>query len=106
MQKQTFTIVTVMLMTGMMAGRFVNLHDLKVAELTGLSLLTLSYGSEIWELVKKLAARPTVRTYLSSRAAQGQGLVISSSLLKKLAFIAGLVFGGLMLILDAMHRHP
>lgn len=95
-----------MLMIGLFAGRLVSLHEMEVAELTGLSILIVCHGSEIWDGIQQFATRPAVRVYASPRAAQVQGLVLSFSLLKKLAFVAGIAFGGLMLILDAMHRHP
>lgn len=109
MQKQTPLMVGALL--GLLVGRLVDLHEMKVIELTGLACLIFSYGSEIWEAVKKFAAKPAVRTYLSPhryvspRSAQGQRLVLSSSFPQKLAFLAGLAFGGLILIFDAMHRH-
>ncbi len=96
----------VMVMIGLLAGRLVTLQQMEVAELTGLSFLLLCHGNEIWDAIQRFAARPAVRAYASPRAAQVQGLMLSMSLLKRLAFMAGLAFGGLMLLLDAMHRHP
>ncbi len=103
-KKHTSRILLVMI--GLPAGRLVSLHAMEVAELTGLSMLILCHGREIWDGIKQFATRPAVRAYASPRAARVQGLVLSFSLLKKLAFVAGLAFGGLMLLLDAMHRHP
>ncbi len=105
MQKRTYTMMSLMLMTGLFAGRFVSFHDLKVAELTGLSLLLLCHAKEIWEAIQQFATRPAVRASVAPRAAQIQGFVISMGLLKKLALVAGVALGGLMLILDAIHRH-
>ncbi len=95
-----------MVMIGLLAGRFISLQQMEVAELTGLSFLLLCNAKEIWDFIQQFATRPAVRAYASPRAAQIQGFVLSFSLLKKLAFVAGLAFGGLMLLLDAMHRHP
>ena len=95
-----------MVMMGLLAGRLITLQQMEVAELTGLSFLLLCNAKEIWDFIQQFATRPAVRSYAVPRAAQVHGLVLSVSLLKKLAFVAGLAFGGLMLIMDAMHRHP
>ncbi len=95
-----------MVMIGLLAGRLTTRQQMEIAELTGLSFLLLCHGNEIWETIQQFATRPAVRAYVSPRAAQVQGLVLSIGLLKRLAFVAGIAFGGLMLILDAMHRHP
>ena len=110
--EKNHTSKILMVMIGLLAGRLISLQSMEVAELTGLFFLIVINGNEIWEALKNFAAKPAVRTYVAPRAAQGprpaqgQGLVISASLLKKLVLLAGLVFGGLMLILDAIHRHP
>ena len=101
-----YTSRILMVMIGLLAGRLITLQQMEVAELTGLSFLLLCNGREIWDFIQQFATRPAVRAYVAPRAAQVQGLVLSVSLLKRLAFVAGLAFGGLMLLLDAMHRHP
>ena len=104
MQKHTSTILT--LMIGLLLGRLVNLHDLGVMELTGLFLLAICYRSEIWDGIKRLVTRPAVRAYAAPQSARIHGIVVTISVIKKLVIAAVLLFGGLMLIMDAINRHP
>ena len=103
MQKHTSTILTMMI--GLLFGRLVTLHDLGIMELTGLSLLAICHRSEIWDGIQRFASRPAVCAYTAPRSAQVHGLVLSFRFAQRLAITVALVFGGLMLILDATHRY-
>jgi hypothetical protein len=103
MQKHTSTILT--LMIGLLLGRLVTLHDLGVMELTGLFLLALCYRSEIWNGIQRLATRPAVRAYVAPQSTRVHGILWSIGVIRKLVIAAALLFGGLLLLLDALHRH-
>lgn len=103
MQTQKTTILLV-LMVGALLGRVVNLRDLGLMELTGLFMLAVCYHSEIWSGIKDLAKRPSVRIYARQRVTQVRAFAFSASWFQKLAFLAGIAFGGLLLVLDAMNR--
>lgn len=102
MKERTSTIL--MLMIGLLFGRLVTRHDLKIIELTGLSLLVVCYGREILDGIKRLVTRPQVRAYVVPRYAGAHQRLVTLGVTKIIAFAAGILFGGLLLVLDALHR--
>lgn len=102
MQRHTPLVLT--LMAGLLLGRLVRLHDLEVAEVTCLFLLAICYRSEILDGIQRFAARPAVRAYVVPRSARVHGMVLAAGVIKRLILAAAILFGGLLLIVDALRR--
>ena len=102
MKERTSTILT--LMIGLLFGRLVTRHDLKIIELTGLSMLAVCYAREILDGIKRLATRPQVRAYVVPRYPKAHHGVMTFGVAKIIAFALGILFGGLLLVLDALNR--
>jgi hypothetical protein len=92
-----------MLMAGLLLGRFISFQHLKIVEITTLSILTFCHRGEILTAIQRLATRPQVRAYVVPRYSKAHQHVVSFGL-TKIAFAAGILFGGLLLVLDALHR--
>jgi hypothetical protein len=99
MQANTARVVWVV--TGLLLGRLVTLPTLQIIEVTALFLL-VAHSDEIWNSIKRFAARPSVRVYVR-RNLYIRGLEMS--LVKAMGLGAAVGFGGVALIVDAMHRH-
>jgi hypothetical protein len=102
MKERTSTIL--ILMIGLLFGSLVTSHDLKIIELTGLSMLAVCYASEILDGIKRLGTRPQVRAYVVPRYAKAHHHMVSMGGVKTIALAAGILFGALLLLLDALHR--
>jgi len=102
MEKNTGYLL--MLMVGLLLGRLVPLHELGIVEITTLSILAFCHRGEIVNGIKRLATRPQVRAYVVPRYAKAHHGVVSLGGVKTIAFAAGILFGALMLLLDALHR--
>ena len=94
----------VMLMAGLLLGRLVSFQHLKIVEVTTLFIVAFCHRGDILNGIRRLATRPQVRAYVVPRYAKARQHVASFGLVKPLAFAAGILFGGLLLALDALHR--
>ena len=102
MEKHTPYLV--MLMIGLLLGRVVPLHELEIVEVTTLFILAFCHRGEILNGLRRLATRPQVRAYVVPRYAKAHHGVVTFGVVRIIAFTAGILFGGLLLVLDALHR--
>jgi len=93
-----------MMMAGLLLGRFISFQHLKVVEITVLSILAFCHRGDIFRALQRLATRPQVRAYVVPRYSKAHQHVVTFGVVKIIAFAAGILFGGLMLALDALHR--
>jgi hypothetical protein len=93
-----------MLMVGLLLGRLVPLPQLEVVEITTLFILAFCHRGDILNGLRRLAIRPQVRGYVVPRYAKVHQYLVTFGLVRTAAFAAGILFGGLLLFLDAMHR--
>ena len=93
-----------MLMAGLLLGRLIRLEYLAIAEITSLFILAFCHRSEILRVLQRLATRPQVRAYVVPRYAKAHQRVATFGGMKTVAFAAGILFGALMLLVDALHR--
>ena len=93
-----------MLMAGLLLGRVVRPQKLEIVEITTLSILAFCHRGDIFRAIQRVATRPQVRAYVVPRYARAHQHVVSFGVTKIIAFAAGILFGGLLLILDALHR--
>ena len=93
-----------MLMAGLLVGRLVSFQHLKIAEMTGLLFLAFCHRGDLLNGLRRVAIRPQVRAYLVPRYAKAHHGVVAPSVVKMIALAAGILFGGLLLFLDAMYR--
>ena len=93
-----------MLMVGLLLGRLVPLHELEIVEVTTLFILAFCHRGDILNGIRRLATRNQVRAYVVPRYAKAHHGVMTFGVVKLLAFAAGILFGGLLLALDALHR--
>ena len=102
MEKNTPYLV--MLMAGLLLGRLVSFQHLKIVEITGLLFLAFCHRGDLLNGLRRLATRPQVRAYVIPRYAKAHQGVVTFGVVKIIAFAAGILFGGLLLPLDALHR--
>jgi hypothetical protein len=102
MQKNTPYLL--MLMVGLLLGRLVPLHELEIVEVTTLFILAFCHRGDILNGIRRVATRPQVRAYVVPRYAKAHHGVATFGVVKMIAFAAGILFGGLLLALDALHR--
>ena len=93
-----------MLMAGLLLGRLLSFQHLKIVEITGLLFLAFCHRGDLFNGLRRLAIRPQVRAYVVPRCAKAHDFVVSFGVVKTIAFAAGILFGGLLLVLDALHR--
>ena len=93
-----------MLMVGLLLGRVVPLQKLEVVEITTLLILAFCHRGDLLNGLRRLATQSQVRAYVVPRYAKAQQRVVTFGVVKTFAFTAGLLFGALVLLLDAMHR--
>ena len=93
-----------MLMAGLLLGRLVSFQHLKVVEMTGLLFLAFCHRGDLLNGLRRVAIQPQVRAYVVPRYAKARYGVVTFGVVKIFAFAAGILFGGLLLTLDALHR--
>ena len=93
-----------MLMVGLLLGRLVPLQKLEIVEITTLFILAFCHRGDILNGFRRIATRPQIRAYVVPRYAKAHHGVVTFGVVKIIAFAAGILFGGLLLALDAMHR--
>ena len=93
-----------MLMVGLLLGRLVPLHELEIVVITTLFIVAFCYRGDLLNGLRRLATRPQVRAYVEPRYAKAHHGVVTFGVVKIIAFAAGILFGGLLLALDALHR--
>lgn len=98
------TLYLLMLMVGLLLGRLVPLHELEIVEITTLFIVAFCHRGDLLNGLRGVATRPQVRAYVVPRYAKAHQHVASFGVLKIIAFAAGILFGGLLLALDALHR--
>jgi hypothetical protein len=98
------TLYLLMLMVGLLLGRLVPLHELEIVEITTLFIVAFCHRGDILNGLRRLAIRPPIRAYVVPRYAKAHHGVAAFGVVKIIAFAAGILFGGLLLALDAMHR--
>jgi hypothetical protein len=102
MEKNTPCLL--MLMVGLLLGRLVPLPQLEVVEITTLFILAFCYRGNVLNGLRRVATRPQVRAYVVPRYAKAHHGVAAFGVVKMIAFAAGILFGGLLLAVDALHR--
>ena len=98
------TLYLLMLMVGLLLGRLVPLHELEIVEITTLFILAFCHRGDFLNGLRRLAIRRQIRAYVVPRYAKAHLPVASFGVVKILAFAAGILFGGLLLAVDALHR--
>ena len=93
-----------MLLVGLLLGRLVPLQKLEIVEITTLFILAFCHRGDILNELRRVATQPQVWAYFVPRYAKAHQHVASFGVLKIIAFAAGILFGALMLLLDATHR--
>ena len=93
-----------MLLTGLLLGRLVPLHELEIVEVTTLFIVAFCHRGDILNGIRRVAMRSQVRAYVVPRYAKAHQGVVTFGVVKIIAFAAGILFGGLLLALDALHR--
>ena len=93
-----------MLMAGLLLGRLVSFQHLKIVEMTGLLFLAFCHRGDLLNGLRRLSTRPQVRAYVVPRYAKAHHGVVALGVVKIIALAAGILFGGLLLALDALHR--
>ena len=104
MQTERNTPYLLMLMVGLFLGRLVPLHELGIVVITTLFIVVFLHRGDLLNGLRRLATRPQVRAYVVPRYAKAHHGVATFGVVKILAFAAGILFGGLLLALDALHR--
>jgi hypothetical protein len=92
------------LMAGLLLGRLLSFQHLKIVEITGLLFLAFCHRGDILNGLRRLAIRPQIRAYVVPRYAKAHNGVVTVGVVKTIAFAAGILFGGFLLVLDALHR--
>lgn len=72
--------------------------------MNGLMFLAFCDRGDLRNGLRRLAIRPQVRAYVVPRYAKAHHGVVTFGVVKTIAFAAGILFGGLLLVLDALHR--
>jgi hypothetical protein len=98
------TLYLLMLMVGLLFGRLVPLHELEIVEITTLFIVAFCHRGDILNGLRRLAIRPQIRAYVVPRYAKAHNGVVTVGVVKTIAFAAGILFGGFLLVLDALHR--
>ena len=104
MQTERNTPYLLMLMVGLLLGRLVPLHELEIVVITTLFIVVFCHRGDLLNGLRRLATRPQVRAYVVPRYAKAHHGVVALGVVKIIALAAGILFGGLLLALDAMHR--
>ena len=98
------TLYLLMLMVGLLLGRLVPLHELEIVVITTLFIVAFCHRGDILNGLRGVATRPPIRAYVVPRYAKAHHGVVCFGVVKTIALAAGILFGGLLLALDALHR--